>query len=116
MNSKEEVGAITSLPDNPNINVVCPHCNNKYVISGLFNYLLKQELNYHLYGCPMCKEVVKIDPFEYLWVSKNVKSGALSDGVVMGSFKPNELTLAQKEALKNSGILTRIRAYISGFR
>ena len=39
-----------------------------------------------------------------------------ANDVDLPTYKLNELTLSQREALESSGILTRIRAFLSGIR
>ncbi len=55
-----------------------------------------------MFACPHCDGHIKVEPAEYIYVTRSLRAGELPEGVGIVAFKADELTPSEKEARRTT--------------
>ncbi len=87
----------TAAPQIINPRVRCPHCEKSFSAGELTSRgLRRSKWGISISACPHCDGHLKIDPAEYIFVTRQLRAGKLPEGVGIVAFKASELTPSEK--------------------
>lgn len=80
----------------------CPHCEESFNAGDLASRSVgKTELGVGVFSCPLCNGQIKIEPAEYMLVTKGLRTGEYAQGAGIEAYKSDELTPSERRAMRD---------------
>jgi ssDNA-binding Zn-finger/Zn-ribbon topoisomerase 1 len=95
------------MPNRPQIR--CPCCGSIFPVESLQRLRLRRNsYGIDIFGCPECKEQIKIDPYEYLAAREMMERNELPADAAIGAYREAELVGPEKAGRKESNWFSRL--------